>query len=171
MSNRLSTRDLAEIATSVALSYVLNLIIVYNLPQGGSITMGSMVPILILALRKGPYIGAFAGTVFGILQLVMGGYWFSFAQVILDYPVAFAVLGIAGFFKKQPMIGVIVSIGLRFVAHFSSGVIFFGQWAPPELGPYVYSAIYNGSYLVPELIISGFMVYLLIKRGVLEIMI
>jgi len=101
----------------------------------------------------------------------MGGYWFSFAQVILDYPVAFAVLGIAGFFKKQPMIGVIVSIGLRFVAHFSSGVIFFGQWAPPELGPYVYSAIYNGSYLVPELIISGFMVYLLIKRGVLEIMI
>jgi thiamine transporter len=130
-----------------------------------------MVPILILALRRGPYVGVFAGTVFGIVQLVLGGYWFSLAQVILDYPIAFAVLGIAGYFKKQPIIGVVISIALRFVAHFVSGVVFFGQWAPPELGPYVYSAIYNGSYLVPELIISGFLVYLLIKRGVLEVMI
>jgi thiamine transporter len=171
MSIKLDTRALAEIATSVALAYVLNLIIIYHLPQGGSITLGSMVPILILALRRGPYVGIFAGTVFGIVQLVLGGYWFSLAQVILDYPIAFSVLGIAGYFKKQPIIGVAISISLRFVAHFVAGVVFFGQWAPPELGPYVYSAIYNGSYLVPELIISGFLVYLLIKRGVLEIMI
>jgi thiamine transporter len=170
MSNKkLDSQALAEIATMVALAYVLNLIIIYHLPQGGSITLGSMVPILLLALRRGPYVGIFAGTVFGIVQLALGGYWFSFVQVILDYPIAFAVLGIAGYFKKQPLIGVGVSIALRFIAHFVSGVVFFGQWAPPELGPYVYSAIYNGSYLVPEMIISGILVYLLIKRGVLDI--
>lgn len=168
-STKLDTRALAEIATSVALAYVLNLIIIYHLPQGGSITLGSMVPILLLALRRGPYVGIFAGTVFGIVQLALGGYWFSFIQVILDYPVAFAVLGIAGFFRKQPLIGVAISVGLRFVAHFVSGVVFFGEWAPPELGPYLYSAIYNGSYLVPEMIISCILVYLLIKRGVLDI--
>jgi thiamine transporter len=167
--NSFDTRVLAEIAISVALAYVLNLIILYNLPQGGSITLGSMVPILILALRRGPNVGVFAGTVFGLVQLVLGGYWFSLAQVILDYPIAFAVLGIAGFFKKQPLVGVAVSIFLRFVVHFVSGVIFFGQWAPPELGPYVYSAIYNGSYLVPELIISSILIYMLLKRDVLNI--
>ena len=170
MSNtKLDSRALAEIATSVALAYVLNLIIIYHLPQGGSITLGSMVPILLLGLRRGPYMGIFAGTVFGIVQLALGGYWFSLIQVILDYPIAFAVLGIAGYFKKQPLIGVTISVGLRFIAHFISGIVFFGEWAPPELGPYVYSAIYNGSYLVPEMIISCILVYLLIKRGVLEI--
>jgi thiamine transporter len=128
-----------------------------------------MVPILILALRRGPYVGIFAGTVFGIVQLALGGYWFSFAQVILDYPVAFGVLGLAGFFKKQPVIGTVLSIGLRFVSHFVSGVVFFGEWAPPEIGPYIYSAVYNGSYIVPEMIISGILVYLLIQRGVLDI--
>ena len=168
MSNKLDTRSLAEVATSVALAYVLNLIIIYNLPQGGSITLGSMVPILILALRRGPYVGVFGGTVFGIVKLVMGGYWFSLAQVILDYPIAFAVLGIAGYFKKQPIVGVVVGVSLRLIAHFIGGVVFFGQWAPPELGPYVYSAIYNGSYMVPEMIISGIFVYLLVKRGILE---
>ena len=168
-STKLDSRALAEIATSVALAYVLNLIIIYHLPQGGSITLGSMVPILLLALRRGPYVGIFAGTVFGIVQLALGGYWFTLVQVILDYPVAFAVLGVAGYFKKQPIVGVVISIGLRFIAHFISGVVFFGEWAPPELGPYLYSAIYNGSYLVPEMIISGILVYLLIKRGVLEI--
>lgn len=170
MSNtQLDTRALAEIATSVALAYVLNLIIIYHLPQGGSITLGSMVPILILALRRGPYVGIFAGTVFGIVQLALGGYWFTLVQVILDYPVAFGVLGIAGYFRKQPVVGVVISIGLRFVAHFVSGVVFFGEYAPPEMGPYIYSAVYNGSYIVPEIVISGVLVYLLIKRGVLDI--
>ena len=109
----IDSQALAEIAISVALAYVLNLIIIYHLPQGGSITLGSMVPILILALRRGPYIGIFAGIVFGIVQLALGGYWLTLIQVLLDYPVAFGVLGIAGYFKRQPIIGVIISIGLR----------------------------------------------------------
>jgi thiamine transporter len=168
MSKEIDTRVLAEVAISVALAYVLNLIIVYQLPQGGSITLGSMVPILILALRRGPRVGIFAGAVFGLVQLFLGGYWFTIIQVLLDYPVAFACLGLAGFFRKSPMVGVTVSVAARFVCHFVSGVVFFGDYAPPELGPVVYSAIYNGSYMLPELVISVAFVYLLIKRGVLE---
>lgn len=168
MSKEVNTRVLAEVAISVALAYVLNLIIVYHLPQGGSITLGSMVPILILALRRGPRIGVFAGSVFGLVQLFLGGYWFTLIQVLLDYPVAFACLGLAGFFKRSPMVGVAVSAAARFVCHFVSGVVFFGEYAPPELGPVVYSAVYNGSYMLPEMVISIAVVYLLIKRGVLE---
>jgi len=168
MSKEVNTRVLAEVAVSVALAYVLNLIIVYHLPQGGSITLGSMVPILLIALRRGPSVGVFAGAVFGLVQLFLGGYWFTLVQVLLDYPVAFACLGLAGLFRKSPMVGVAVAMAGRFVSHFVSGVVFFGEYAPPELGPVLYSAIYNGSYMLPELVISAAVVYLLIKRGVLE---
>ncbi len=162
------SRVLAEVAVSVALAYVLNLIIIYNLPQGGSITLGSMVPILLLALRRGPKIGIFAGAIFGLVQMFLGGYWFTIAQVLLDYPIAFACLGLAGFFRGNPILGVGVAMGGRFIAHFISGVVFFGMWAPPELGPYLYSAVYNGSYMLPEFVISAVLIYLLIKRGILE---
>ena len=168
MSEEINTRVLAEVAMSVALAYVLNLIIVYHLPQGGSITLGSMVPILLLSLRRGPRIGIFAGAVFGLVQLFLGGYWFTLIQVILDYPLAFACLGLAGFFRNNPYVGVAVAIAGRFLSHFVSGVVFFGDYAPPELGPVVYSIVYNGSYMLPELIISVIVVYLLIKRGILE---
>jgi thiamine transporter len=167
-SSDMDTRVLAEVAISVALAYVLNMIILYQLPQGGSITLGSMVPILLVAFRRGPRIGVFAGTVFGLVQLFLGGYWFTLVQVILDYPLAYGLLGLAGYFRKNPLIGVAVAMVTRFLAHFVSGVVFFGAYAPPELGPYVYSAVYNGSYMLPEFVISAVVIYLLIQRGILE---
>jgi thiamine transporter len=167
-SSEMDTRVLAEVAISVALAYVLNLIIIYHLPQGGSITLGSMVPILLVAFRRGPRVGFFTGAVFGLVQMFLGGYWFTLVQVILDYPVAFAALGLAGFFRKSPLVGVAVAMLSRFIAHFVSGVVFFGEYAPPELGPYVYSAVYNGSYMLPEFVISAVVIYLLIQRGILE---
>ena len=121
-----------------------------------------------VAFRRGPRIGVFTGMVFGLVQLFLGGYWFTLAQVILDYPVAFAVLGLAGFFRNSPLVGVAVAMVLRFLAHFISGVVFFGVYAPPELGPYVYSAVYNGSYMLPEFVITAVVIYLLIQRGILE---
>jgi thiamine transporter len=69
-----STRVLAEIVIFVALATALSFIVVYTLPQGGSITAGSMVPILWLALRRGPKIGLFAGAVYGVVQLVVMPY-------------------------------------------------------------------------------------------------
>jgi len=165
----LSTRVLAEIVIFVALATALSFILVYTLPQGGSITAGSMVPILWLALRRGPKIGLFAGAVYGVVQLVVMPYAYNPAQVLFDYPFAFGCLGLAGFFQKQPIVGVVVGITGRFLMHFISGLVWFAPVYAPQLNPYVYSAVYNGSYLLPEMAISVFIIYLLQKSKALNI--
>jgi thiamine transporter len=164
-----STILIAEIVTFVALATVLSFIIVYTLPQGGSITAGSMVPIIWLALRRGPKIGLVAGGVYGVIQFIVLPYVVDPVQVLLDYPLAFGVLGVAGFFQKQPTLGAAVGITGRFIMHFIAGVVYWAPLYAPELNPFMYSAIYNGSYLVPELVVSGFIIYLLQKSKVLRI--
>jgi thiamine transporter len=145
----------------VALATALSFITFVVFPQGGSVTAGSMVPILWLAIRRGPRIGVFAGAVYGVVQLVVMPQIYYPAQVLLDYPLAFGCLGLAGLFKKSPLVGVVVAISGRFVMHFISGVLFFAQYAPEGMSPIVYSALYNGSYLIPEMVISLFIIYLL----------
>jgi thiamine transporter len=164
-----STRILAEIIIFVATATALSFIIIYTLPQGGSITAGSMVPILWLALRRGPKIGLFAAVVYGLVQMVVMPYVYYPVQVLLDYPLAFGCLGLAGFFQKRPLVGVVVGITGRFIMHFLSGVFFFASFAPPELNPIEYSALYNASYLIPEMAISVFIIYLLEKSNTLRI--
>jgi thiamine transporter len=163
-----STRIIAEVSIFVAMATILSFIKIYTFPQGGSVTAGSMIPILWLALRRGPKIGLFSGTVYGIVQLVVLPFVFHPIQVLLDYPLAFGILGIIGFFRERPLIGVIVSIAGRFLMHFVSGVVFFGIFAPEGMSPIIYSAIYNGSYLIPEMVISGFLIYTLQKSKVLN---
>ncbi len=90
-------------------------------------------------------------------------------QVLLDYPIAFGALGLAGFFRNRPFLGVNVGIAGRFVAHFVSGIIFFATYAPEGMSPIVYSAIYNGSYLLPELVISVYLTYLVAETKLLKI--
>jgi thiamine transporter len=164
-----STRIIAEVSVFVALATILSFIKIYTFPQGGSITAGSMVPILWLAIRRGAKIGLFSGMVYGLVQLVVLPYVYHPFQVFLDYPLAFGMLGIMGFFKKNAMIGVILSIFGRFFFHFLSGVIFFGIYAPEGMSAIVYSAAYNGGYLIPEIVISGFIIYTLQKSKVLNI--
>jgi len=161
---------MAEIAVFVALASVLSYIKIFSLPQGGSVTLASMVPILWLALRRGPKVGLFAAAVYGVVQLALGpeGIYYP-AQVLLDYPIAFGLLGLAGFFQKRPFIGVTVGIIGRFFAHFLSGVIFFARWAPEGMNPAVYSAVYNGGYMLVELVISIYVIYLLRASKVLKI--
>jgi thiamine transporter len=166
---KLDTRTLAEIPIIVALSLVLNFIKVFQMPQGGSITLGSMVPVLLISLRRGPKVGVFTGVVFGFAQMFLDGWFYSPVGMFLDYPLAFGALGLAGIFKGTPLLGVVVSLTTRFLSHFLSGVIFFYMYAPPGMDPMVYSAVYNGSYMLPELIISGIIVYLLIQRDVLNL--
>jgi thiamine transporter len=89
--------------------------------------------------------------------------------VALDYPLAFGVLGLAGFFQNQPPLGATVGITGRFAMHFIAGVVYWAPLYAPKLNPFVYSAVYNGSYLVPELIVSGIIIYLLQKSKVLRI--
>jgi thiamine transporter len=167
--NTRKTLILAEISIFVALATALSFIIVYTLPQGGAITAGSMVPILWLALRRGWKIGIIAGVLYGIIQLVILPYAYNPLQTLLDYPLAFGCLGLAGFFKKWPVVGVVVGITGRFIMHFISGAYYFASIYAPALNPYVYSAVYNGSYLLPEMAISVFIIYLLNKSHALNI--
>ena len=166
---RFDTRVLAEVSVMVALSLVLNFIKVYQLPQGGSITLGSMVPVLLISFRRGPKVGVFSGVVFGLAQMLLDGWFYSPVGMFLDYPLAFGALGLAGIFRKTPLIGVVVSLATRFLSHFISGVVFFGMYAPEGMSPIIYSAVYNGSYMLPEMVISGIFIYLLIQRDILNL--
>lgn len=156
-----SVRALVEAAVMVALATVLSLIVVYRMPQGGSITPASMVPILVLAFRRGPKVGVAAGAVYGVIQLLLEPVVVHWAQVILDYPLPFALLGLAGLFPRRPYAGVVVGIAGRFVSHVLSGAVFFASYAPAGMNAWVYSLVYNASYLVPELVLSLIVIFLL----------
>ena len=159
---------LAEAAILIALAGALHLIRPFQMPFGGSITLGSMIPILLFSLRRGVLPGIAAGTIFGFIVLVQEPVIFPPFPVFLDYPFAFGVLGLAGLFKSKPILGVGVGIAGRFTTHFLSGIIFFAEFAPEGMNPYLYSALYNGSYLSAEFAISVILIYALFRRGILE---
>lgn len=162
-----STKIIAEIAVFVSAATVLSTIKI-GLPQEGSVTAGSMVPIFWLSLRRGPKVGLFAATLYGVVQLALGPYIVNPIQVLLDYPVAFGLLGVAGFFQKQPYVGITLGIAGRFFAHFVSGVVYFSSFAPEGMSPLVYSAVYNGSYLIIEFMITVYIIFLLRMSKVFE---
>jgi len=166
----LSTQTLAEIIILVALAGALSLIShsFFSLPQGGSINVG-MVPILWLALRRGWKIGVFGGAVFGVVDLAIGAFIVNPIQLILDYPLAFAFLGLAGFFRKSPVIGVVVGVTGRFVSHFVSGIVYFADYAPAGMSPVVYSAIYNGVYLIPSMMVCAIVIGVMQKSKALTV--
>lgn len=166
------TRTFAEMIIFISLAealYVVSRLYLpfLHLPQGGSITIGSMVPLIWFALRRGLRWGLEAGLVYGLVHIAIFGEIYFPTQVLLDYPLAFGALGLAGAFQKRPMVGVGVAILGRFICHFISGVVFFGQWAWEGWNVYAYSAAYNASYLVPEFIISAIVIFILLKRNVL----
>jgi thiamine transporter len=172
--NIFPTKILAEIIVFVAMAGALALIShsFFSLPQGGSINLG-MVPIFWLALRRGPKIGIFAGAVLGVVDLAIEPFVVNPAQFILDYPLAFACLGLAGFFRKPavigPIVGVVVGGTCRFLSHFVSGVIYFPQYAPAGTSPVVYSAVYNATYMIPSIIICAIAIFLLQRSKTLDI--
>ena len=131
-----------------------------------------MVPIIWLALRRGPKVGITAGFLYGLIQFgilpFIAPVPYAIIQVLLDYPLAFGVLGLAGVFQKYPLAGAVMGISGRFIMHFVSGAFFWAAVEAPSLNPWVYSVVYNGSYLLPELVISGFVLYLLQKSKVLR---
>ena len=164
-----STKIIAEIVIFVALATILSMFKIFDMPYGGSVTLASMVPILWLTLRRGPTVGLFSATLYGVVQLAFGPYIVHPAQVLLDYPIAFGMLGVAGFFQKRPFIGVSLGTLGRFVAHFISGILFWYMYAPEGMDPIVYSAVYNGGYMLVEFVISLYVIYLLRASKLLKI--
>ncbi len=170
-----STRVIAEGGMMLALATLLSYIKIYTMPTGGSVTAGSMIPIILLAMVRGPAVGITVGVLHGVLKLLLGGYVVAPVQALLDYPLAFGVLGLAGFLwlpslrqkitglsrHVLPFAAVFVAIGMRFVCHYLAGIWFFGEFAPEGQAIWLYSLIYNSSYLIPEFIISGLLAWML----------
>ncbi len=161
-----SARIITESAVLIALGTVLSLIQVYKMPQGGSVTLGSMVPLLILAARRGPKVGCAAGVIYGVIQCVIDPVVYHPVQFILDYPLAFGLLGLSGFVTGSvAKVGAGAVIGMigRFASHVVSGVVFFGQYAPQGQNVWLYSFLYQLSYLGMDMLIAIVVVVILWK--------
>lgn len=156
------TAMMVEGALMVALSFGLHFVKLFQAPYGGSVTLGGMIPLLFFALRYGAGPGMMAGAAYGVLDLVVDPYVVHPAQLLLDYPLAYGALGLAGLFRGNVVAGSAVGIAGRFLMHFLSGVIFFASYAKGNV--YAYSALYNAGYLVPEMVISVAVLILLRRR-------
>lgn len=161
---------LCESAIMIALATVLSLLKI-EWPFGGSITICSMLPILVIGYRYKPLWGAFTGIVYGLVQMLLGlsnfAYatsWVAFLMIILfDYLVAFGVIGLGGIFrnavKNQAVAlgcGALLAGFLRFVCHYISGITVWGGFAG-DMPAWLYSLTYNGAYMLPEtgILIAG----------------
>lgn len=153
---RLTPLLMAQIAMSVALAAVLNNIILYRMPQGGSVTLASVLPILIMSYAYGPEVGMLTGFLFGIVNLFMGPFIIHPFQTLLDYPVPFMLIGVAGYFRNR-YAGAVMAHILRLIPHVLSGVIFFAEYAPEGMnsgpGLWWYSITYNAPFILGELAI------------------
>ncbi len=143
----LTPRLMANVGMMLALATVLKMLRLYHLPQGGSITLGSMVPIMLLAVFYGPEVGFLAGFLYGMITLLLDPYVLHPLQVLFDYPLPFIVLGIVGWFRQKVLLGTALAVFARFLCHYISGVVFFASYAPPGMSPYWYSLLVNGSFM------------------------
>lgn len=147
---KLSTRIIAQIGLVLALATLLKVFRLYHLPQGGSVTLGSMVPILILSLVHGPWIGALTGFLYGIISFIMSPFIVHPVQVLFDYPLPFMALGLAGLLREQAVWGTVFALLARFICHFISGIAFFASYAPKDMSPVLYSLTVNGIFIGAE---------------------
>lgn len=156
-------RTLCEAAIFVAMAIVLELITLWKLTWGGSVTL-SMVPIIFFAVRHGCGWGAMAGFVFGGINYMMGGSAIDWTTIICDYFIAFSMLGFgAGLFKNAKfgcIFGSAAGISLQFLASYLVGVLVWDKIMPETfLGlsmttPWFYSFLYNICWAGPDLILA-----------------
>jgi thiamine transporter len=196
---RLHIRALCEGAIMLALALVLNYlskVVFANMPNGGSVSL-AMFPILFYAHRWGVMRGLGIGFAYGLMDMLFdGGYAWGWQSILLDYLLAYSALGLGGCFrnlmkKKGPALvcGSLVALGGRYLAHILSGYILFAGWAewfftqegfpgwgaqlvqtmaPNALG-WLYSIVYNGLYMIPEMVITAMAALLMAKiPGVAE---
>ena len=161
------TKTIAEIAVGIALAVICSFLKIYEMPQGGSVAL-TMVPILFIAQKHGPLAGCITGGIYGLLSAILSGMIYHPLSILLDYIIAFGVLGVAGFFKNslpKIIVGSILGVLGRFISSFVSGAVLFASYAPVGQNPWVYSLIYQATYLVPEMLISIAVLTLLYKKA------
>lgn len=152
-----TTKKLVYSALGIALALVTSYIKLWEMPMGGSVTLLSMLFVCLIGYWFGLKYGLITGIAFGLLQFIINPYMLSIPQVILDYPFAFGALGLSGLFCNKKFglqIGYVVGVVGRFVCSTLSGVIFFANYAPKGMNPWVYSIAYQGSYIGAELVLT-----------------
>ena len=204
------TNRITESAMLLAVAIVLELVskmFIPEMPFGGQITLVSMLPVVLISYRHGVKWGLVSGVAYALLEMAIGaktvaaafqpGYFGDGVMLlnacimcVLDYLVAFTVLGIGGCFRNKIenkgvslMCGSLVALGARYVAHIASGYILFAGWAEwfftqdgfpawgaqlvaamsPNVLGFVYSVVYNGMYMVPEIVITAVVALLLAR--------
>ena len=182
-----NAKMLASAAICIALSFVLSYIRLFKLPQGGSVTPASLLPIIAFAYAYGAVPGLLVGFAYGLLQMIQDPYIVGVVQALLDYPLAFGCIALAGLCrsiparcqglaKKNPnlpdLCGWLAALALtgvgRFICHVLSGVVFFAEYADGTgLSPLVYSLSYN-SFVFVDLLICFVVVLFPQMRKALE---
>jgi thiamine transporter len=179
-----TAKELAFAGICVALSFALSVLKVKIFASGGSITFGSLIPIMLYAYAFGPTKGFIVGVIHGLLNFIESPYILSAATFLFDYLLAFIGVGIMGFFGKMPrkkraalplVLGAICVIAVRFCSHLCSGVIFFEEFGPDLAFPtwaigngWIYSFIYQISYVGPDMIIALAVIIILSTTKTIE---
>ena len=169
-----SVRRLTESAIFIAIATVLSFLKI-DLPFGGGVTIVSMLPLIIISHRWGWKWGVFTAFAYGVLQMLFGldnvGYattfWTAVGVILFDYIIAYTVIGLSGIFdgpcgktRKSVCVGIAVTFFLRFVCHYITGVWIWGGWMPESFmnmtmtSPWLYSFLYNGWYMLAELVLT-----------------
>ena len=183
---RLSTNltTLTECAIMLALSFALSCAKLFEMPMGGSVTVASMLPVMLISIKYGVSTGLATCFVYSLTQLmqaVASANVFPYCEtpttlvlcILFDYIVPFTVLGLAGLFHKMKLtknteiniyIGIISVVLLRFLCHFITGVAIWGQWAPEGMGKYLYSLLYNGGFLTLDFAICIICAILMFRK-------
>lgn len=169
---------LAECAIMIGLATALSFVKIFEMPWGGSVTVLSMLPICLVSIKRGVRWGAGAAFIYSVIQLLQGlgnltyanSAAMAFAIVALDYIAPFTGLGLAGIFRKKgfegQLLGVVLAVMLRFLCHFITGTLIWGQWREGmwlEVPVWVYSLAYNSAYMLPETAFTAIGAAVLIK--------
>ncbi|WP_066874737.1 energy-coupled thiamine transporter ThiT [Clostridium mediterraneense] len=143
----MTLKKMIVISLFSAIAFILSFIQFISYPQGGGINLVPMVPIMLIGILYGNAEGMTCGLIFGILSLITGGHIVSIAEALLDYILAFVVLGLSGFVgrdnKYKILISSIIVVALSVFSNIVSGVYFYGEYAPQGMNVWKYSIVYN----------------------------
>ena len=173
-TNKRSTLILVESAVMIALASVLSLVKFVDMPYGGSVTLASMLPMVIIAYRHGVGVGFGAGFVYAVIQQLLGlntlsyvtGWQSIVAVIMLDYILAFVSVGLGGIFRKVYTsntsksqatglaLGMLIVCVVRYVMHVISGATVWAGLSIPSEAALIYSLGYNATYMIPEAIVN-----------------